>query len=139
MGQARSGKGTQVKRSDSGSPPTFTSIYGVGSVSYNGMEFDEVDITTHGSPGKFREYLVTLADPGTLEFDINYDPTEPTHIGLRNDLFNATLREYQVVLPGGVETMTVSGYVKSGPIEYPTDDVIKQSVTIRLTGQPVFS
>lgn len=139
MGQARSGKGTQIKRSDSGAPPTFTAIYGVGTISFNGMEFDEADITTHGSSGKFREFLLTLADPGTLEFPINYDPTEPTHIGLRNDLFNATIREYQIVLPGAIETITVSGYVKAGPFEYPTDGPIMQNVTIRLTGQPQFS
>lgn len=139
MGQARSGKGTLVKRGDAGSPETFTTIYGARSISFNGMEFDEVETTTHSSVGKFREYMVTLADPGTLEFDINYDPTEPTHIGLRNDLFNATLRNYQLVFPGGIETVSVAGYVKSAPIEYPTDDVVTQKITIRLTGQPTFS
>jgi predicted secreted protein len=139
MGQPRSGKGTLVKRGDSGAPETFTSIYGVGSISLNGMEFDEADVTSHSSTGKFREFLVTLADPGTLEFPINYDPTEPTHIGLRNDLFNATLRNYQIVLPGGIETITVAGYVKGGPFEFPMDDAMKQNITIRLTGQPTFS
>lgn len=139
MGQARSGKGTSVKRGDAGSPETFSAIYGARSISYNGMEFDEVETTTHGSAGRFREYMVTLADPGTLEFDINYDPTEPSHIGLRNDLLNATLRNYQIVFPTGLETISVSGYVKSAPIEYPTDDVVTQKIVIRLTGLPIFT
>lgn len=139
MGQARSAKGTLIKKGDGGAPQTFTAIWGATSVSLKGMETDEVEVTSHSSPGAFREYVLTLIDPGTLEFETNYDPLEPTHIGLRNDWANRTLRDWQVVLPGNIETISMSGYVKGGPWEFPPDDVMTRNITIRLTGPPTFT
>lgn len=51
------------------------------------MQTDEADVTTHSSAasGAFREFILTLIDAGTIEFDINYVPTDSVHIGIRND------------------------------------------------------
>lgn len=138
---AISGYGTLLKRGDGGSPETFTTVGEVRSISGPTMETDEADVTTHSSAaaGAFREFILTLIDAGTVEFDINYVPGDPTHVGLRTDFLARTKKNWQIVLPGAIQTISFSGYVKTMPFEFPVDDAITAKVTIRCTGAPTFS
>lgn len=133
--------GTLLKRGDGGAPETFTTVKDTSSITLNGLQTDEVETTTHSSAaaGAFREFKLTLIDPGTLEFDLNYDPSDATHINMRNDWLNRTTRNWQIVLPGAIQTISATGYVKGGPFDFAVDDVIKQRVSIRLTGAVTFS
>lgn len=138
---AISGYGTLLKRGDGGSPETFTTVGEVRSISGPSMETDEADVTTHSSAaaGAFREFILTLIDAGSVEFDINYVPADATHIGLRNDFLGRTKRNWQIILPGSIQTISFSGYVKTMPLEFPTDDAITAKISIRCTGAPTFS
>jgi predicted secreted protein len=139
--QALSAYGTLLKRGDGGGPETFTTVPEVRSISGPTMETDEADVTTHSSAaaGAFREFILTLIDAGTVEFDINYVPTDAVHLGLRNDFLNRTKRNFQLVLPGGAQTISFAAYVKTIPFEFPVDDAITQKLTLRCTGAPTFS
>lgn len=139
--QAISAYGTLLKRGDGGSPETFTTVPEVRSISGPSMETDEADVTTHSSAaaGAFREFIMTLIDAGSIEFDINYVPSDPVHQGLRSDFLNRTKRNWQLVLPGNIQTISFTGYVKTMPFEFPVDDAITQKLTIRCTGAPTFS
>jgi predicted secreted protein len=139
--QALSAYGTLLKRGDGGAPETFTTVPEVRSISGPTMETDEADVTTHSSAasGAFREFILTLIDAGTVEFDINYVPTDAIHLGLRNDFLNRTKRNFQLVLPGAVQTISFAAYVKTIPFEFPVDDAITQKLTLRCTGAPTFS
>lgn len=138
---ALSGYGTFLKRGDGGSPETFSTVGEVRSMSGPSMETDEIDVTTHSSAaaGAFKEFIMGLIDAGSIEFDTNYVPSDPTHIGLRNDFLNRTKRNWQIVLPGAIQTISFAGYVKSMPFEFPVDDAITQKISIRCTGAPTFS
>ena len=138
---AISAYGTLLKRGDGGSPETFTTVPEVRSISGPSMETDEADVTTHSSAaaGAFREFILTLIDAGSIEFEINYVPTDPTHLGLRNDFLARTKRNWQLVLPGNVQTISFAGYVKTMPFDFPTGGPITQKMTIRCTGAPTFS
>lgn len=138
---AISAYGTLLKRGDGGSPETFTTVPEVRSISGPSMETDEADVTTHSSAafGAFREFILTLIDAGTIEFDINYVPSDSVHAGLRSDFLNRTKRNWQLVLPGNVQTISFAGYVKTIPLEFPVDGPITQKLTIRCTGAPTFS
>lgn len=138
---AISGYGTLLKRGDGGSPETFSTVGEVRSMSGPSMETDEIDVTTHSSAaaGAFKEFIMGLIDAGSVEFDVNYVPSDPTHIGLRTDFLNRTKRNWQIVLPGAIQTISFAGYVKSMPFEFPVDDAIMQKISIRCTGAPTFS
>lgn len=138
---AISGYGTLLKRGDAGSPETFSTVGEVRSMSGPSMETDEIDVTTHSSAaaGAFKEFIMGLIDAGSIEFDTNYVPSDPTHIGLRTDFLNRTKRNWQIVLPGAIQTISFAGYVKSMPFEFPVDDAIMQKISIRCTGAPTFS
>lgn len=141
MTQAISAYGTLLKRGDGGSPETFTTVPEVRSISGPSMETDEADVTTHSSAalGSFRQFILTLIDAGAVEFDMNYVPSDPVHIGIKNDFLGRTTRNWQLVLPGSIQTISFTGYVKTFPFEFPVDDAITAKVSIRLTGAPTFS
>lgn len=139
--QALSAYGTLLKRGDGGAPETFTTVPEVRSISGPSTETDEAEVTTHSSAasGAYREFILTLIDAGSIEFDINYVPTDAVHLGLRNDFTGRTKRNWQLVLPGNVQTISFTGYVKTFNLDFPTDDSITAKVSIRLTGQVTFS
>lgn len=139
--QAISAYGTLLKRGDGGGPETFSTVLEVRSISGPSMETDEAEVTTHGSAaaGNFREFILTLIDAGTVEFETNYVPSDAGHIGIRNDFLNRTKRNWQLVLPGAIQTISFTAYVKAMPFEFPVDDALMQKVTLRLTGAPTFS
>jgi len=138
---AISAYGTLIKRGDSGSPETFTTVPEVRSIDGPSMETDEAEVTTHSSAasGAFREYILTLIDAGTLDFEINYVPSDPVHQGIRDDFLNRTKRNWQVVLPGAIQTISFTAYVRTMPLSFPTDDAITAAISLRLTGGPTFS
>ncbi|MCS6289430.1 MAG: hypothetical protein H8K10_10680 [Nitrospira sp.] len=139
--QAISGYGTLLKRGDGGSPETFTTVGEVRSISGPSMETDEADVTTHSSAasGAFKEFIMTLIDAGSIEFETNYVPSDPTHVGIRQDFLARTKRNWQIVLPGAIQTISFSAYVKSMPYEFSTDDAITQKISLRITGAPTWS
>jgi hypothetical protein len=139
--QAKAGYGTLLKRGDGGSPEVFSTVGEVRNISGPTMEVGEAEVTTHSSAaaGSFREFVATLIDAGQIEFEVNYNPSDATHQGIRSDLLNRRTGNWKIVLPGGIETVTFSAFVKSAPYEFPTDDVIKQKITLRVTGAPVWS
>lgn len=138
---AISAYGTLLKRGDGGGPETFTTVPGVTSISGPSMETDEADVTSHSSAaaGAFRSYILTLIDAGTIDFDLLYDPSEVQHQGIRTDFLGRTLRNWQMVLPGSIETISFTGYVKTAPLDFPVDGPITMSVSIRLTGAVTFA
>lgn len=138
---ALSAYGTLLKRGDGGSPETFTTVPEVRSISGPSTETDEAEVTTHSSAaaGAYREFILTLIDAGSIEFDINYVPTDVVQQGVRSDFTNRTKRNWQLVLPGSVQTISFTGYVKTFSLDFPVDDAVTAKVSIRLTGAVTFS
>jgi predicted secreted protein len=141
MSDAISAYGTLLKRGDGGAPETFTTVPEVRSISGPSTETDEAEVTSHSSAalGAYREFILTLIDAGSIEFDMSYVPANAVHIGVRTDFINRTKRNWQLVLPGGAQTISFTGYVKTFSLEFPTDDAVTASVSIRLTGGVTFS
>lgn len=141
MSNAISAYGTKIKRGDGGSPETFSDVGEVRSISGPSIEVDEQEVTTHSSAalGAFKEFIATLIDAGSIEFDINYVPSDITHQAIRSDLLLRRIGNWKIVLPGLVETISFKAFVKSAPYEFPTDNVVKQKIALRVTGAPTWS
>lgn len=134
--------GTLLKRGNGATPTeVFTTVAGVRSISGPSTETDEADVTTHSSAaqGAYREFILTLIDAGSIEFDMNYDPDDTTHQGVRSDFTGRVKRNWELVMPGAIETISFSGYVKTFSFDFPVDDAITAKVSIRLTGAVTFT
>lgn len=135
--------GTLLKIGDGATPENFTTIAEVTNISGPSLSLEPIEITSHSSPGGWKEFIGGLLDAGEVTFDINYEPTEATHnatTGLIADMVDRTLRNFQLVFPDTGNTTwsfmaLVTGFEPSEPVE----DKLTASVTLKLTGQPTLA
>lgn len=136
-------QGTLLKKGDGGGPEVFTTVAMVKSITGPTLQGEDIDITNQDSPGGFREFINGLIDPGELSFEINYDPGDATHdaaTGLLGDLTSRSVINWELIFPDtGSTKWTFSGSVKSFEANIPVDDVLSASITIKITGLPVFN
>jgi predicted secreted protein len=137
----RDGFGTQFKRGDGGGPEVFTTIANVTSISGPERKRETIDVTAHDSADGWMEFLGGLKDGGEIGLDINYDPTETTH-DLDDDFDDTEPRNYQIVLlPGTVDeyTWAIAGILTALGDEFPYDDKMGRSMTIKVSGKPTLT
>ncbi|MBA2627186.1 MAG: hypothetical protein H0U85_04185 [Gemmatimonadales bacterium] len=140
--QARIGFGTLLKRGNGATPEVFTTIAEVKSITPPQADADDVDVTHMESPGRSREFIQGLTNPGEASFEVNWIPDDPTqdHLtGLLADQQAGTVRNWQIVLPAGLLTWGFRGYVKKFNPDIPTDKELKASVTIKVSGASTFA
>lgn len=74
---AHIGLGAHLQKGDGNSPENFISILGVKSISGPGIKRDAIDVSDMAS-GTFREYIGGMVAGGTISFDANWLPRDPT-------------------------------------------------------------
>jgi predicted secreted protein len=131
--------GVQFQRGDGATPTeVFVTVGEATNISGPGMERDVIDVTSHDSPNRFREYVGGLVDGGEVTFEVNWDPA--LHVGLIADFQDPTPRNYQIVMPdppGGDWAFT--GFITGMGHEYPHDDKMSADFTFKISGEPVFT
>lgn len=136
------GLGTQLQAGDGADPENFLTIAEVRSISGPTFTTDILDVTSHESQGGVREFKAGLIDPGELTFDLAFQPGEITHgikAGLQRDLLTRRVTNYHLVFPPGIGfTWQFFGIVTGLPLNFPIDEVITASVTVKITGLPNF-
>lgn len=127
--------GTLLKRNGT----TIGEVYDISGPS---LSRDNVEITHHQSPGRWREKMKSLKDAGDVTFSIQYVPTEATHrlsTGILADLNTDTgaLDTWSIVFPDtGATTWSFSGFIAGFEPKEPIDDRLTADVTITVSGQP---
>ena len=104
-------------------------------ISHDGAEADEIDITTMNSPGKWRQFVSGLKDAQAMTVNLVYEKSNMSTLMANYALANET---WIITLKDG-STLTVSGFIKQVGSEIPFDDKITQVCTIRLSGPAVFA
>lgn len=134
--------GTQFKRGDGATPTeTFTTIAKVTSISGPARTRATIDVTAHDSPNQYMEYIGGLKDGGEVSLEINYDPADTTQ-DLDGDFDDVTARNYQIViLPDTTDEVTwdFAGWLTELSDEFPHDDKMARTLTVKITGQPVLT
>lgn len=136
--------GTLLKRGASAAGANDENSYQllgeVKNISGPSTEVSTIDVTTHSSAasGNYREFIPSLIDPGTIDVDMNWVHADATHKLIWTDLQNRTKRDWRIVVPPTAAAATCNidfqAYVTSFPKEFPTDDVVGTTVTLRITG-----
>lgn len=133
--------GTQLKRDSTGAG-AFVTIANVGDLSGPSRQRNMIEVTTHDSPDKYREFVKGLKDGGEVTATINFDPGDTSHTALDADFEEDGLREYQlVVLPGDPDELTVqfSAGISDIGDSYPVDGQMEREVTFKISGKPTFT
>lgn len=128
---------------DAGSPGTFIEVGGVSTVrDMRSGTAAEVDVTDLSSTA--REFLLGLADNGTMGIDMFYDPADPGQIILEGLRETSAVNNFRVTVPNplnspSVTTFTFAGFVQTFPFTAAVDAAITGTVSIRVTGDFVKS
>lgn len=143
ISNAVSAFGTFLKRGNGASPEVFATIAEVSSISGPSITLETIDVTTHSSGEPWRQFVGGLLDGGEVSFDINFIPTNATHgysAGLLKDMTDRTQRNFQLVFPDNLATTwAFTGLVTAFECSEAIDDVIKASVTVKLSGKPTLA
>ncbi|HCA88165.1 MAG TPA: outer capsid protein Hoc [Streptomyces sp.] len=132
------GFGVQLKRGDGEEVETFTPLADITNLSGPGLSRETLDVTSHGSPNGWMEFLGGLKDPGEVSVDINYQPD--LHDVLVDDFDDVEPRNYQIVFPDAAATTWTFGAIITGfEPESPYDDKAAASLTFKVTGKPTIS
>lgn len=132
------GFGTLLKRGDGGTPEIFTEIADPTGISGPGLSRETIDVTSHGSPDQWMEFVGGLKDGGEVSLDINYQPS--LHDTLVDDFDDAAPRNYQIVFPDADSTTWGFKAIMTGfEPDAPYDDKLSASLTFKVTGKPTLS
>lgn len=133
MATARFGKGVQVKRGNTATvgETNFTLIPAfIGTVNGPGGNSDIKDITTHDTVGRLRAKAAGLADAGSLDGELLFDPDDAIHQAVLQDWLDGTFRDYSLVLPTGiVRKYGFRATVSQFKAMWPVDDYVKTTVS----------
>ena len=138
---AISAHGTLLKMGDGASSETFTTVAEVKTIKGPKTSLEMEDVTSHSSGGRV-EQIPVLIKEGPVTFEMNWVPTHATHnstAGLKRDLNNTTLRNFQIVLPGSILTLTMAAYVQEWDPEFPVKGVLGCKVTLQPSGAATYS
>lgn len=129
--------GTQLQRGDGAGPEVFEAIANVTDITPPGLERETLDVTSHGSPDAWREFIGGLKDGGEVEIEINYDPRE--HDALIADFEDDEPRNYKVVWPKALGSWEFAAVLTNFEPEAPHDDKLAASLTFKVSGKPTIT
>lgn len=134
--------GTLFQRATTITPgTTYETIANVTNVSGPARSRETIDVTSHDSPGQWMEFVGGLKDGGEISLDINYDPSEATH-DLDDDFDDSAARNYRIVILPGTDdeyTWTFKGIMTALEDEFPYDDKMARSMTVKVSGKPILT
>lgn len=111
-----------------------------GVISFTGLDGEaaDIDITTLASTAK--EFKQGLQDFGNFSMEILRDYDDAGQAALLDAMDNQATREMVVTMPSGtLNVITFQAYVKSITTEGGVDDVVRGTVNLKISGEPVLS
>jgi hypothetical protein len=128
-------------RDDSASPPTYVTTGRLTAVNGPSLAADSIDDLAMDSPGRFREFVPGVRDPGELSGELAYTPGDAGMVLLIESL--GTKAHFKITEPeffgSPAPTFTSEGILTGFEITGPVADKMTASFTIKLSGQPTMT
>ncbi len=117
-----------------GPPETFVQITEVAAFQPPQESADEVEVTHFESPGRRKEFIQGLIDAGEATATINYNPgVHELHDTLVEDFEAGSVLNWRFTLPGLIETIDFSAFIKSFNRNVAPSDALTADVTWRVS------
>jgi hypothetical protein len=123
------------------SPSEYVTVGGVTGIrDIRSGTATEIDVSDLSSLAK--EYILGLADNGSMTLDVFYDPNDPGQVILEQLRESAAANVFRIGIknplgvgsPALTTTIRFTGFVQTFPIALAVDAAVTGSVTIRITG-----
>lgn len=135
------GFGSFFQVEDTSSPGVFNYLTEVISITPPTFTVDQVEVTHMQSPGRIREYISGLIDPGEAGLEMNFVPGSDSDQLLFNwmntPITTTRRRTCRVIFPpttAGTFYWQFSGEITGYEPALPNDDRTTATVTIKVTG-----
>ena len=114
---------------------SYAVIDGVQTLGIPSDSADELDVTTHDSPGGRKEFVNGLIDSDDLSVSIVYDAADADHAALRVAA-GGVAQHFRITLTGPASNTvhTFDGLVKGFAIDLPHDGIQTAAITIKRSG-----
>ena len=111
----------------------------ITSIGEQASEAEEIDVTTLDSPNRAKEYIQGAKDAGSVEVAIN-NCFDGQIAALRAVYQSGAVRTWVEEYPDGKGSLTYTGYISALTFgEATPDGLISANITIRLSGEPVYT
>jgi predicted secreted protein len=142
MTEARIAYGTLLQFGNGASPETFTSLAEVNNITGPGMSRELPDATHMESPGGWREFIGGLKDAGEITVECNHLPnnvTQDASTGILSFFASGATKNWQMVFPTSPPiTWGFEAVISAFEPDFPIDDKMMLSITLKVSGQPAF-
>jgi len=117
-----------------------TAIAELTNIGGPGVKADTIDVTSHDSPNKFREFLAGVKDGGEVSIEGNFIPTDTTgQVAAYNRLIDGVQGIFYTFFPSAVGEWLFNGQVTALENTAAYEDQIGFSATVKVTGKPILS
>lgn len=117
----------------------FTAIAEVKNISISSTTGD-IEVTHLGSDDATKEFIPGLTDAGELSFSVNYLAANAGHLGLWNDQFSRTTRNWKLVASNAAATtLSLRGYLKGLNLSVENEQAIQNQISVKLTSKPTWA
>lgn len=127
-------QGCLLQVGDGASPEVFTTIADI--TNFSGPDGSKSEIDTTDVAATAKTFLGGLPDLGSVQFSMNYIPTNAQHAQVRSDYLSSTSvsRNYKVVYSDSPQSEQIfTGYVSSFAPDVQADAALVASGSIRVT------
>jgi hypothetical protein len=102
---------------------------------------DIIDVTSSSSPNMQREFIAGLVDNGEASFDIIWDLGDTNDVLLRGISLERNPRTWRVSFAQYTPTKTITflAFLTGYERKVPMPDKMTATVTLKVTGQPVYA
>lgn len=125
------GNGTTLEVDDGGGYDLIAEVF---DLNFPSKEVDEVEVTHYTSPDDYREFIGGFFDGAEVNISINYVKTTVDALA---DLVAIPVT-WRITLPD-LSTWVFGGHIKTLGGEIPNNDKVTTTVTVKITGAPVFT
>jgi predicted secreted protein len=116
-----------------------TTVSELTSIKPPSYEADDIEVTTHNSSDRFKEYIKGLIDAGEVEIEGNFSYTD--YATVYSAMITSSLYSVTITLPTTPSRtqFLCNGFVTGLECEDPVDDKIEFSATLKISGKPALS
>lgn len=102
---------------------------------------DVIDVTSSSSSGMAREFITGLIDYGEASFEMIWDAGSTTDVLLRGISLERSPRTYRASFSqySPAKTITFLAYLTAYAPAAPLEDKMTASITLKVTGAPVYA
>lgn len=111
------GAGVRIGR---GATPTWTALVGIGDFDFPAAQSDKIDVTSHSSPNRTKEFIPGMTDNGDMAVPLDYIPDSDQDQLLRYLQYSGEIIQIEITPKGGTAEAYagyVATYTRQAPVQ----------------------